>query len=59
MEEFGFVNQIVEFDTEPKEQLEVVVEDIPNLIYDGMEMIFMISCLSLTQRLQSTWSWMI
>lgn len=40
MEEFGFVNQLVESVTKPVEKLEVVVEDILNLVDIGMEISF-------------------
>ena len=40
MEEIGFVDQFMEPDTKPAEQLEVVAEDIPNLVDVGMEISF-------------------
>lgn len=40
MKEVGFVDHFVESDTKPIEQLEVVVEDIPNLFYFGIDISF-------------------
>ena len=40
MEEVGFFDQFVESDTELVEQLEVFVEDIPNLVDVGTEIGF-------------------
>ena len=40
MEEVGFVDQFVESDTEPAEQLEVVAKDIPNLVDARMDIGF-------------------
>ena len=40
MEEVGFFDQFIEFDTEPIEKLKVVVEDIPNLVDARMDIGF-------------------
>ena len=40
VEEFGFVDKFVEPNVEPIEKLEVIIEDIPNLLYVGMEIGF-------------------
>ena len=59
MEEVGFFDQFMEFDIESIDKIKVFSKDIPNLTNIGMELVFLISWLDLTWKLQSTWSWMI
>lgn len=51
MEEVGFVNQFVDFDLEPTEQLEVVAEDLPNLFDVGIEVGFYVQLVGLDMEI--------